>query len=381
MQAANQHVTRGEPRVISIMDVTQEARRNAEVCNSCRYCEGFCAVFPAIERRREFDDNYIDYLSNLCHNCTSCYHACQFTAPHVYDINVPQIMTRVRARTYQKFVWPAFAASAFERNGTFVAIITALVLALLMAFGVWQADPSKLVAVHQEPGAFYEVMPHSTMVAIMGTVALFDVLAISLGFLAYWRWIGGKVNYFFNWKAMGSALHDAFTLKHLGGGEDMRGCNVEDASFSNRRRYFHHWMMYGFLLCFAATVTGTIYDYGFGWVAPYDYFSLPVLLGTVGGVMTLIGTAGLVWLKLKMHDGPAWKALFGMDYAFLVLLFWVNITGLLLLALRETSAMGIILIIHLGFVAAFFAILPYSKFVHILFRLASLIKYHNEAKS
>ena len=25
-----------------------EARRAMEVCNACRYCEGFCAVFPAL---------------------------------------------------------------------------------------------------------------------------------------------------------------------------------------------------------------------------------------------------------------------------------------------------------------------------------------------
>lgn len=158
----------------------------------------------------------------------------------------------------------------------------------------------------------------------------------------------------------------------------MKGCNNDSTQFSNRRRWFHHFMMYGFLLCFGATVTGTIYDYIFGWIAPYDYLSLPVVLGTVGGVMIIIGTTGLTWLKLKIHDGPSWKAIFGMDYAFLVLLLWVSFTGLILLFLRETTAMGLLLIVHLGVVAAFFAILPYSKFVHILFRLGSLLKYHNE---
>ena len=26
----------------------------AGICNACRYCEGYCAVFPAIERRIDF---------------------------------------------------------------------------------------------------------------------------------------------------------------------------------------------------------------------------------------------------------------------------------------------------------------------------------------
>lgn len=383
MQSTNisrvaEHATKTPTRVISIMDVTQEARRNAEVCNSCRYCEGFCAVFPAIQRKREFDDDYIDYLANLCHNCTSCYHACQFTTPHVYDINIPHVLTQVRAKTYQRFVWPRFMAGVFERNGTFVALFSALVFSLILIAGILYTDPQALFAQHMGEGAFYRVISHEAMVLVAGSVVLFDIAAILLGFSAYWRRIGGKTAYFFNQEAVIKTLKDALTLKHLGGGDDMKGCNNDSTQFSNRRRWFHHFMMYGFLLCFGATVTGTIYDYIFGWIAPYDYLSLPVVLGTVGGVMIIIGTTGLTWLKLKIHDGPSWKAIFGMDYAFLVLLFWVSFTGLILLFLRETTAMGLLLIVHLGVVAAFFAILPYSKFVHILFRLGSLLKYHNE---
>ncbi|MFC1665752.1 tricarballylate utilization protein TcuB, partial [Pseudomonadota bacterium] len=43
-----------------------EARRVMSICNACRYCEGFCAVFPAMEQRREFSEQDLDYLSNLC---------------------------------------------------------------------------------------------------------------------------------------------------------------------------------------------------------------------------------------------------------------------------------------------------------------------------
>ena len=47
------------PKLIDDRDATAamlEARRAMEVCNACRYCEGFCAVFPAMELRREFAD-------------------------------------------------------------------------------------------------------------------------------------------------------------------------------------------------------------------------------------------------------------------------------------------------------------------------------------
>ena len=54
-----------------------EGARQMGICNSCRYCEGYCAVFPAMERRLEFHGTDLNYLANLCHGCAECYCACQ----------------------------------------------------------------------------------------------------------------------------------------------------------------------------------------------------------------------------------------------------------------------------------------------------------------
>jgi citrate/tricarballylate utilization protein len=55
-------------------DALREADRLMTVCNSCRYCEGLCAVFPAMEMRRTFASGDLNYLANLCHNCSACYY-------------------------------------------------------------------------------------------------------------------------------------------------------------------------------------------------------------------------------------------------------------------------------------------------------------------
>jgi citrate/tricarballylate utilization protein len=47
---------------------------------------------------------------------------------------------------------------------------------------------------------------------------------------------------------------------------------------------------------------------------------------------------------------------------------------LLLLALRETAAMGTLLAIHLGVVAAFFIMIPYGKLAHVVYRYSALVK-------
>ena len=164
-------------------------------------------------------------------------------------------------------------------------------------------------------------------------------------------------------------------MRYLDGGHG-DGCSSIDDQASNLRRYFHHFAMWGFLLCFASTCAATFYEYALGIQAPYPILTLPVLLGTTGGIGLLIGPAGLIWNKLKSN--PATIRHQGMDYAFLASLFLVSLTGLLLLAARETSAMGMLLLIHLGFVLGFFLILPYSKFVHGMYHYIALVRFSAE---
>ncbi|MDR0360894.1 MAG: hypothetical protein LBJ87_15710 [bacterium] len=37
-----------------LIELVKEAERELTICNSCRYCEGYCAVFPAAELRTSF---------------------------------------------------------------------------------------------------------------------------------------------------------------------------------------------------------------------------------------------------------------------------------------------------------------------------------------
>ena len=172
--------------------------------------------------------------------------------------------------------------------------------------------------------------------------------------------------------AVGIALWDVLTLKNLGGGGN--GCNDNSEAFSMRRRYLHHAMFYGFLLCFAATCTGFVYHSFLGWPAPYPLLSAPVVLGTVGGVLMIVGTVGLTAMKFVDDPMPAVRRLLGGDVALLMLLAMIAITGLVLLAVRATGAMGLAMAIHLGFILAFFVVLPYSKMVHGVYRSAALLR-------
>ena len=285
----------------------------------------------------------------------------------------------MRKETYRKYAWPAFLAAVFDRNGLLGAIATVVGIALLLALIAWSADPARLFTAYSDAqGSFYAVMPHGVMVTVFGLVFLFVLLSLGMSFARFWPDTGERVGEFVAPPALSNATWDAAGLRYLDGGGE--GCTYPDERPSFARRRFHHFTFYGFMLCFAATSVATIYHYVFGIRAPYPFWSLPVILGTLGGVGLLVGPAGLLWLKYVRDPELTDRAQTGMDVAFIALLFLTSATGLVLLAVRETRGMGIALAIHLGAVLALFVTLPYGKFVHALYRFAALVRFHIERR-
>ena len=353
-----------------------EARRLMQICNACRYCEGYCAVFPAMSKRLLFDDGDVTYLANLCHSCQGCYYACQYAPPHEFAVNVPKTFAELRAETYRDYAWPGIFKGLFTDNAKWVTIITALLVVALAVGTVMVQGGGKVTGVHTGAGAFYEIIPHNVIVYLAGAPFLLAIIAFIVGGLKFWRDIGSKPSELLHPGALLQALKDAGKMTYMSGGG--HGCNYPDDNFSSGRRHAHQMTMWGFLLCFASTSVATMYHYVFGWEAPYDYFSIPVVLGTIGGIGIVLGPIGLLMIKKKVDPAPQDTKRRGMDVAFIWMLLLTGVTGLALLALRETAAMGTLLIIHLGIVLGLFLTFPYGKMAHAVYRFAALIKFGHE---
>jgi citrate/tricarballylate utilization protein len=356
--------------------ILEEADRLMTVCNSCRYCEGLCAVFPAMEMRRAFSDGDLNYLANLCHGCGACYTDCQFSPPHEYNVNVPQNLAIARAESYAAYAWPRAFSGLFARNGLAISVIAALSAAVfIFGFAAFN-DPQVLYGIHTGPGAFYQLMPHNAMAALFGAALLYAILALVMGVRAFWRDIGEPVGGRVDAGSLFQAMRDAGELRYLDGGGV--GCFNEDDHPTDRRKIYHHLTFYGFVLCFAATVVGTLYHYLLAREAPYPWWDLPVVLGTLGGIGLLIGPIGLLTEKWKRDPVLVDQARMGMDVAFIAMLFLTALTGIALLLLRDTAAMGPLLALHLGVVFALFITMPYGKFVHGIYRYVALVRYARE---
>jgi len=348
-----------------------EARRQLEICNACRYCEGFCSVFPAMTRQSSFADGDLSHLANLCHNCRGCSYSCQYIPPHEFAINIPAVLAEVRQDSWERHVWPAPLARAFHERG--VAIMLMLVAGIAALFWV-----IRNLAPTAGGEGFYAYLSHNTMVAIFTPVFLLPLAGVAVGLHRYWHETGGR-------RIRLADLQGAFAslakLKNLSGGHG-DGCNFEkEDRYSNARRYAHQFTMYGFLLCFAATSVATLMHYLFGMSAPYPFFSPPKLLGVSGGILLALGTTELARLKMQADPQLGARRVWGGEMAFVLLLWLVAVSGLALYAATGTPWVEGLLIFHLGSVLAFFVLLPYSKMVHGFFRLSALIVEEQKMKA
>ena len=345
------------------LDAIAEARRQMEVCNACRYCEGFCSVFPAMTRQKAFADGDITHLANLRHNCRGCYYSCQYTPPHEFDLNIPAALGAARQESWERFAFPSAFGTLFHKSG--VAVLAGIAAVLILAFWLVQALGP------QQGEGFYAYMSHNAMIAVFIPAFLFPFFAIAVGIRRYWRETGGKGAQLAH---LAAAFRDAAALRNLDGGQG-QGCNFEQTDrYTNVRRYAHQAAMYGFLLCFAATSVATLMHYFLDMPAPYPLFSLPKLLGLTGGVLLCLGTAKLAYLKTKADPALGPARVWGGEMAFILLLFFVSASGLVLYFATGTPQVSWLLPVHLASVFTFFLLTPYSKMAHGFYRLAALVR-------
>jgi citrate/tricarballylate utilization protein len=400
---------------IPLTDLTRHGAHMLTVCNACRYCEGYCPVFPAMERRMSFGRADLAYLANLCHNCGECLYACQYAPPHEFGINVPKTLAEIRLQSYEDLCWPNFMGAAFRAHSVLTCVGMAGAFAAVLAAAVFVANPAVVWPVDGRAD-FYAVIPHDVMVAVFAGVSAFVLVAMGVGLVRFGRLLRESVvaaalprttpaspSRFSaslsaamplpavplpaaplpaapiarRVRAFAQAVSDAFTLRHLHRPDG--DCVSTEETRRPWRRWLHHCTLYGFALCFASTSVAALYHTAFGWHAPYAYTSLPVVLGAVGGAGLLVGPLGLFVLMRRRDPAMGDPEQSGLAEGFVALLTLTSLTGLALLVLRHQPIMGPLLVLHLGTVLALFVTLPYGKFVHGFYRLAALVMSAQEA--
>lgn len=353
---------------MSSVELMQEGKRQMQICNACRYCEGYCAVWHAIEWRKEFTDKDMTYLANLCHDCRECVFACPFTTPHQFGVNPPKLFAELRQESYHKYALTSPLGKVNFWLTTVIALVVFLVIALFVN------GSGNVFSQHLGSGAFYKVLSEGFLTILFTIFGLWMVFGWVIGAARYWRDLKSEKTQPVIARDVTKAIRDAFALRYL-------GKETPDSEVPMQRRWLHHFVFYGFLLDFASTTLGAFYSHVLHIQAPYPVFSPVVILGIIGGIGILVGTGGFIYVKSKDDRSATHAGAVKSGRAFSISLLLVAATGFLLLALRDTAAMGIILVIHLSTVASLFLTAPYTKFTHFVYRFMALVRYAQEERT
>lgn len=157
--------------------------------------------------------------------------------------------------------------------------------------------------------------------------------------------------------------------------EPMAVCHAK-AFYENKthiKRVSHLLIFYGFVLLLISTFIGFIFD---RWITPYAFSKAFYLgpagsaietgLGLVGGI-TILSGAAIYWPF--RYRGEDWRAISVADL-FLFLLAFTVITGFLLEVAEAYSLyVAAAFWIHMAFIFALFATMPFTKFSHALYQI------------
>ena len=355
----------------------KEAARQMTVCNACRYCEGFCPVWDVIEYRREFAKGDIEYMANLCHDCGQCFDSCPFTSPNEFSIDIPSILSEVRTHTYEEYTSPSIATPLFDRRVRFSLLLLVLSFFGLLTAYFLMGNPARILDLYTGKGSFYEIFPN---IFLDSAGTLLAVFVIATWLMSGLRFMSASKNR----DRIGSGDLVSAMLESLGekwfkgGGA---GCNYPEREEHGSYRKFatHALVMYGFLLDLLATASAFMEQDFLGIYPPYPILSVPVISGLSGGLMIIAGVM-LFFYYDSRGGNPRGKKMESMDRIFLFTLFMTAATGIILFAVRSTTLMGALLLIHLSFVGLLFISAPYGKFIHLVYRYLSIARYHQEKR-
>lgn len=360
-----------------------EAERQLNICNSCRYCEGYCAVYPALERRSVLTPGDISYLANLCHDCRACFYACMYAPPHEFAVDPPAILSEVRRWSYDEFTtahWLRVVRDriAILRHGAFYLLCTAVIALVVVLVA---ARPGIGVLYHHihPTGSPYEIITYTAILIVSLVFFAASVLAMTLGALSYWRTTRGSLAGIGNLHAWSKAIKYASTLRYLRGGQE--GCYLREDHPSGLRRALHSLVAYGFSLALVSTIVAAIEEDALGYSVPFSLWSVPVITGTVGGVGLVLGSLALLYVRHSEDHTPTDGSMTRRDRFFLIALLALGVTGLMTLGVRTTSIYGLVLAVHLITVWVCFLVAPMTKFVHLVYRMLALVQDNLESRA
>jgi quinone-modifying oxidoreductase subunit QmoC len=383
-----------KPDLGYVKEVIAAGGESLKKCYQCATCSVVCDVTPAgapFPRKemvlaqwgqKEKLINNADVW--LCHQCSDC------TAKCPRDAKPGEVLAAIRRTAYRAHAVPGFMGTLFSSTAYLpvVFLIPILVLAAMVMINNQPASGSHLFPVFGGEGfmpqggkiVFARMMPIVSGVdAVFLTVAALAVLSAIASLTRFWKNLEAQVPASVPRKGFGPSAGEFL-------GELLSHATFKKCQVNAGRTTAHLLMLWGFILAFVTTNIVLVYEWGtkFGILheletpLPFSGLGLiPKLIGNVAALAMLAGGLLLISNRMKTaQDNPT----NGYDWAFLLSIFLVGVTGFgaELLRIAGNAALAYpTYFAHLVFVFYVIAYLPFSKLAHLLYRSIAVIHAKN----
>jgi len=365
-----------EPDIDFINDVAALGGGDLKKCFQCATCSVVCKLSPEENPfpRKEMiwaqwglrDKLMKDPDVWMCYNCNDCSVHCPREA------KPGEVLAAVRNYSFMDYAFPKFMGKALSQAKYLPLLFGFPIILLLLVLGTSDLPDGPIL--------FREFLPY---VYVDAAAAIFTVLvltAIIVGVRRFWANLkegspgtqAGSVSMVEFVKS--SILPVVIRV--------LKQEKFADCEANSIRYYGHLGIFYGFMLCFITTsiVAGCIWlemvfpQWEDFLLPPWSLFSVVKVLGNAGGLAIVAGCTIVLYNRYANKEKAG--AFTYQDALFTWVVLLVAITGLVTQFARMTDiALVAYLVygIHLVLVFFLLAYLPYSKFMHMVFRFVALV--------
>jgi len=371
-----------EPDLDFIRDLTRSGGASLKKCFQCGTCGATCPISPDVHPfpRKEMawaawgmkEQLLKDPDVWLCHHCNDCSIRCPRGA------RPGDVLAAVRREAVLRYAAPRFLARWVNRP-RYIPLLIALPTALLglalvagdtLAAWLGMAAPSGTPIVY----SYSPLLPHWLLNGLFGFFAVLVLIAAVIGVMRFWQAIASTEPGRLAGSAPKGVLASTWSvIKKVVLHEKFTSCTTEHS-----RAIAHFCVFFGFLALTVVTawvITGPVNPLLRGGFAyPFSFLNPWKVLANLGGLAILVGCLLMIWERLYEADHAGVSTYF--DWAFLWTIVAVVATGFateLLHYLRMVPHRHVAYFIHLVCVFVLLVYLPYSKFAHLLYRMAAMI--------
>lgn len=312
----------------------------------------------------------------LCHECNDCSLRCPRGA------RPGDVMAAIRREAILHYSRPRSLADWVNQPHSLPVLL--LLPCVLLGLAAWMRGPiEKLFTASNLSNRiiipYWSLLPQWLLIAFFATFTLLDAVVILLGVTHFWRDLRARD------QAAGStgiraqrslAASVRTTLRKLLLHEEFDRCTL-----NHSRMNAHRLVLFGFVGLVAVDLWVLTLRFNpllkDGFVYPFNLWSPWKILANVAGAACLIGCLLMVRDRTlrtaqahRLYDGT-W-----FDWMFLGLALAAALTGFgceLLHYARVDPLRYAAYVVHLAIVFALLALLPYSKFAHMIYRATAMV--------